>query len=142
MSRALRPVERLQRGLAAVGDDRAVAEFRHGAFEQPALHGIVVDDEDGSCHAVFSDIVEKFGNMSSGSSWHRVLNKALGKPVNDFLARSAGGLLSITEGIDDAMKSARKRLATAAATRYRTSAWATCRNGTSPISIPAWTLPS
>ena len=43
-------VERLERRLAAIGDDRLVAEFRHGAFEQPALHGIVIDYENGTCH--------------------------------------------------------------------------------------------
>ena len=48
---AARPVEQLQRRLAAVGEDRLVAEFRDGAFEQAALHGIVIDDEDRSGHA-------------------------------------------------------------------------------------------
>ena len=48
---AARAVERLQRRLAAVGDDRLMAEFRDGALEQAALHGIVVDDEDRGGHA-------------------------------------------------------------------------------------------
>ena len=47
---AARAVERLQRRFAAVGDDRLMAEFRDGALEQPALHGIVVDDENRGGH--------------------------------------------------------------------------------------------
>ena len=45
-----RGFERGQCRLAAIGDHRLVAEFRHGGLEQPALHGIVIDYEDGTCH--------------------------------------------------------------------------------------------
>ena len=44
------PSSSLQRRLAAVGDDRLMAEFRDGALEQAALHGIVVDDENRGGH--------------------------------------------------------------------------------------------
>ena len=43
-------VEHIETGLAAVGDDCGVAEFRHRGLEQPALHGIVIDYEYGTCH--------------------------------------------------------------------------------------------
>ena len=49
------PVERVETGLAAIRDDRAVAEFRHRRLEQPALHGIVIDYEYGTCHDWFND---------------------------------------------------------------------------------------
>ena len=48
---AARPVEQVQRRLAAVGEDRLVAEFGDGALEQAALDGIVVDDENRGGHA-------------------------------------------------------------------------------------------
>ena len=50
---AARAVEHLQRRFAAIGDDRLMAEFRDGALEQAALHGIVVDNENRSGHAGF-----------------------------------------------------------------------------------------
>ena len=45
-----RAVKRLQRRFAAVGNDRLMAEFRDCALEQPALHGIVVDNEYRGSH--------------------------------------------------------------------------------------------
>ena len=41
------PIEQRQRGIAVVAGHRLVAEFLQHAFEQPALHRIVVDNEDG-----------------------------------------------------------------------------------------------
>ena len=45
--RAVRPGEQRQRGVAVVEHDRLVVEFLQHALEQPALHRIVIDDEDG-----------------------------------------------------------------------------------------------
>ena len=45
-----RPVEDIERGRAAVDHDCRMAEPRHGGLEQPALHGIVIDYEYGTCH--------------------------------------------------------------------------------------------
>ena len=36
--------------VAAFGDDRLVAELAHHVVEQPALHGIVVDDQNTLTH--------------------------------------------------------------------------------------------
>ncbi len=47
---AARPFERGERGLAAVGDDRLVAEAVDGRLQQAPLHGIIVDDEDRAGH--------------------------------------------------------------------------------------------
>ena len=37
-------------GFAALGEHRFVAEFRDGGLQQAALHRIVIDYEDGTCH--------------------------------------------------------------------------------------------
>ena len=50
MSPPLGAFERVERCLAAVGQHRLMAEFRHRGLEQPALHRIVIDYEDGTCH--------------------------------------------------------------------------------------------
>ena len=44
------PVEQRGRGIAALGDDRLVAGARDHVLEEPALHRIVVDDEDTLGH--------------------------------------------------------------------------------------------
>ena len=46
-ARAVRPGEQRRRRVAAFCRDHLVAEFLHHAFEEPALHGIVIDDENG-----------------------------------------------------------------------------------------------
>ena len=46
-ARAVRAGEQRRRRVAAFCRDHLVAEFLHHAFEEPALHGIVIDDEDG-----------------------------------------------------------------------------------------------
>ena len=46
-TRAVRPGEQRQCGVAIVERDRLIAELLQHALEQPALHRIVVDDEDG-----------------------------------------------------------------------------------------------
>ena len=45
-ARAVRRVEQRQRGIAVVADQRLVAEFLQHAFEQAALHRIVIDNKD------------------------------------------------------------------------------------------------
>ena len=45
--RAVGSGEQRQRGIAVVAGDDLVAEFLQHALEQPALHRIVIDDEDG-----------------------------------------------------------------------------------------------
>ena len=44
---AVRSGEQCRSRVAAFCGDHLVAEFLHHAFEEPALHGIVIDDEDG-----------------------------------------------------------------------------------------------
>ena len=51
MSRPRGPSSSVQRRFAAFGEDCLMAEFGDGAFEQAALHGIVVDDENRGGHA-------------------------------------------------------------------------------------------
>jgi hypothetical protein len=40
----------VKRGFAAVGDNSVVTELCDGGLEQAALHGVVIDNEDGTCH--------------------------------------------------------------------------------------------
>ena len=42
--------QRLKRRFATLGEQRFVAEFRDGSLQQAALHRIVIDYEDGTCH--------------------------------------------------------------------------------------------
>ena len=48
MRAAVRRAQERQRRLAALGDDRLVAEAAHHRLEKAALDGIVVDDENGA----------------------------------------------------------------------------------------------
>ena len=49
-ARFLRVVQQGQRRVAAVGGQRPIAETRDHRLQQPALHRIVVDDENRFCH--------------------------------------------------------------------------------------------
>ena len=53
---ALRPGDELDRGIAALGAERPVAEALHHRFQQPALHRVVVDDEHAFGHLRPPDI--------------------------------------------------------------------------------------
>ena len=67
------PSSALERRLAAVGEDRLVAEFRDGGLEQAALHRIVIDYEDGTCHedryleACLGAVAGNWINLAQGS---------------------------------------------------------------------------
>ena len=50
MSRPRGPSSDVECRLAAIGDDCLVAERGHRCLEQPALHGIVIDDENAVGH--------------------------------------------------------------------------------------------
>ena len=50
MARAVRAGEQRRGRVAAFGDDRLVAGLAHHVVEQPALHGIVIDDQNTLTH--------------------------------------------------------------------------------------------
>ncbi len=48
-ARAVRAAEQRQRSIAVIERNRLILEFVQHALEKPALHRIVIDDEDGHC---------------------------------------------------------------------------------------------
>ena len=81
-ARRLRTGEQADRGVAAVGGERQVAEALDHRLQQAALDRVVVDDEDGFGHQVLqtTDKLCRFGAMSP--VW---LNELL-NPANSLLA--------------------------------------------------------
>ena len=73
--------ERRECRLSAVGEHRLVAEFLHGGLQQAPLHRIVIDYEDGTCHE--GPLLPREPSPATGSTWHRLLNNASKKPVNE-----------------------------------------------------------
>ena len=54
------PVSSCDRRIAAFDHDRLVAEPAHHVLEQPALHRVIVDDEDALAHGALPNAIVPF----------------------------------------------------------------------------------
>src|SRR5262249_30510271 len=113
---ALVAVENGERAVAALGNERVVAEFSHHIVEKPALHRIVVDDQNTLTHDTTSRprvpctelghcgpvglMAAKFGRSPSGRPPDETCPETI--PVSrrgyGAWARGAGASLSVAAG--------------------------------------------